>query len=134
MGILLCNSMMLRVLPGSIFDAPNYCATVDDPATRSCLDGWVAVKTREEAIAWIEKAAEPACSMKDTGRNMRLICYTLDGKPIDIEPASNERDWIDDTRRQFAKRCLPLVTANSHGWQILCQDGCWVQMERRYLS
>lgn len=61
------------------------------------------------------------------GDNMKLICYTLDGKPIDIEPASNERDWIDNTRKQFAKRCLPLVTANSHGWQILCQDGCWAR-------
>jgi hypothetical protein len=38
---------------------------------------------------------------------MKLICYTLDGKPLDIEPASNERDWIDETRKQFAKRCLP---------------------------
>jgi hypothetical protein len=43
-----------RVVPGSIFDAPTYRATADEPATRSCLDGWVAAETREHAVAWIK--------------------------------------------------------------------------------
>jgi hypothetical protein len=43
-----------RVVPGSVFDAPTYRATLDDPATRSCLDGWVAAEAREEAVAWIK--------------------------------------------------------------------------------
>jgi hypothetical protein len=43
-----------RVVPGSIFDAPTYRATIDEPATRSCLDGWVAAETREHAVAWIK--------------------------------------------------------------------------------
>ena len=58
---------------------------------------------------------------------MKLICYSLDGKQIDVQPASAERPWIDDTRDQFAKRCLPLVAANAHGWQIRLLDGCWLK-------
>ncbi|MGI9515137.1 MAG: DUF6065 family protein [Anderseniella sp.] len=55
---------------------------------------------------------------------MKLICYSLEGKQIDVQAASAERSWIDDTRDQFAKRCLPLMVANAHGWQIRLIDGC----------
>ena len=58
---------------------------------------------------------------------MKLICYTFEGKEIDVQPASAERPWIDNTRKQFAKRCLPLVVANAHGWQIRLLDGCWLK-------
>ena len=58
---------------------------------------------------------------------MKLICYAVDpAYPVDIRPASHDRDWIDQTREQNAKRCLPLTAANSHGWEILAQDGCTV--------
>lgn len=43
-----------RVVPGSVFDAPTYRDTLNDRATRSCLDGWLAAETREEAVAWIK--------------------------------------------------------------------------------
>jgi hypothetical protein len=58
---------------------------------------------------------------------MKLICYTLDGKEVDVKPASSERRWMNETRVQFAKRCLPLVVANSNGWQINALDGCWIK-------
>lgn len=59
--------------------------------------------------------------------SMKLICYTFDGKSVDVAPAASHRQWVDDTKDQFANRCLPLVAANSHGWQILGQDGCWIK-------
>ncbi len=44
-------------------------------------------------------------------------------KPTDdwtIEPATLQRDWMDQTIRRAAYRCLPLVIANQAGWVIGC--------------
>ncbi len=58
---------------------------------------------------------------------MKLICYTIKNKQLDLSPAGADRNWIDETRQQFAKRCLPLMAANAHGWQINLIDGCWLK-------
>ncbi|MDX1717514.1 MAG: hypothetical protein R3287_11435 [Anderseniella sp.] len=57
-----------RVVPGSVFDAPTYGATLDDPATRSCLDGWLAAETREEAVAWIKAVQNRLAEKGPRGR------------------------------------------------------------------
>jgi hypothetical protein len=44
--------------------------------------------------------------------------------PVEVVAAPSERDWIANTQDQFARRCLPLMIANAHGWQILAQDSC----------
>jgi hypothetical protein len=50
---------------------------------------------------------------------MRLICYpTLKNPPV-LRPAPTKRDWMGQTPERFAYRCLPLVIANSHGWELL---------------
>ena len=36
-----------------------------------------------------------------------------------IRPARRERKWMDDADKKFPYRCLPLVVANQHGWEIL---------------
>lgn len=51
---------------------------------------------------------------------MRLLCYPVTSTPPAIRPAPRERLWMDRTPEQFAYRCLPLVMANAHGWEILC--------------
>lgn len=43
---------------------------------------------------------------------------------FEIRPAPAERSWIDATPQRFAARCLPLLIANSHGWEILFKDTC----------
>jgi hypothetical protein len=58
---------------------------------------------------------------------MKLTCYITADRRVSIEPAPSKRPWMDQTRRQSAYRCLPLSTANAHGWQILCQDACKVR-------
>ncbi|MFN4141879.1 DUF6065 family protein [Aestuariivirga sp.] len=59
---------------------------------------------------------------------MKLTCFlTEDARSLEIRPASPRRDWIDATPQRFAARCLPLLAANSHGWEILLQDGCSVE-------
>lgn len=43
-----------RIIPGSMFDAQSYCATCDEPATRSCLDGWIAAESEDQARDWVK--------------------------------------------------------------------------------
>ena len=50
---------------------------------------------------------------------MKLICYPTSGEPPEIRPAAAGRAWMDATPQSFAHRCLPLLIANSHGWEIL---------------
>jgi hypothetical protein len=50
---------------------------------------------------------------------MKLVCYETTADPIAIRPAQPERDWMEASNQGFAYRCLPLVIANAHGWEIL---------------
>lgn len=43
-----------RIIPGSMFDAETYESTCSDPATRSCLDGWILAQSGSEATAWLQ--------------------------------------------------------------------------------
>lgn len=52
-----------------------------------------------------------------------LTAYVIDGHDVQIRPAPAERQWMDDSNRRFAYRCLPLSIANTHGWEILCTSG-----------
>jgi hypothetical protein len=49
---------------------------------------------------------------------MKIQCYLFPGWEPRIRPASRRRDWMDATPESFAYRCLPLATANAHGWEI----------------
>ena len=49
---------------------------------------------------------------------MDLICYLVDGRPVDIRPARSRRKWMNQTPGSYANRCLPLLIANTHGWEI----------------
>lgn len=53
---------------------------------------------------------------------MRLIAYPVSGEPPRVRPAGPRRAWMDATPGRFAYHCLPLVAANTHGWELLC-DG-----------
>lgn len=57
-----------------------------------------------------------------TGRKRpKLTAYQLYETPIRVEPAPLTRQWMDETDKRFAYRCLPLVIANQAGWII---TGC----------
>jgi Family of unknown function (DUF6065) len=50
-----------------------------------------------------------------------LKCYlTDDDHPVDIRPARNRREWMNETPSSYAYRCLPLSIANAHGWEVRC--------------
>jgi len=41
---------------------------------------------------------------------------------IIIEQASVKREWMDQSRDQYAYRCLPLNIANQHGWAVYLKE------------
>jgi hypothetical protein len=55
---------------------------------------------------------------------MDLVCYLLDDHPVDIRPARNRREWMNQTPHSYAYRCLPLSIANAHGWEARCPATC----------
>jgi len=50
---------------------------------------------------------------------MRLVCYPTLDNPPQLRPASTKRDWMNESAGRYAYRCLPLVIANSHGWELV---------------
>lgn len=51
---------------------------------------------------------------------MDLVCRLVDDRPVDIRPARNRREWMNETPGSYAYRCLPLSIANAHGWEVCC--------------
>jgi hypothetical protein len=49
---------------------------------------------------------------------MELTAYTISDADIKIQSAERRREWMDETPKRFAYRCLPLSMANMHGWEL----------------
>jgi hypothetical protein len=49
-----------------------------------------------------------------------LDAYAVHAYPHEMRPGNGNRDWMDSFPDRFPYRCLPLVMANSSGWEILC--------------
>lgn len=56
-------------------------------------------------------------------RPLQLTWYQDAKTAVEIRPAPQERDWMEQTGDRFAYRCLPLNIANAHAWEILCPTG-----------
>jgi len=54
---------------------------------------------------------------------MKLVLHPLTDDEPPVRPASQKRQWMDDTPESFAYRCLPLVVANQHGWEVFAPTG-----------
>ena len=46
-----------------------------------------------------------------------IVANTITGR-CPIEKAKSKRDWMDETNKSFANRCLPLLSANELGWVL----------------
>ena len=55
-------------------------------------------------------------------KKKQITAYRVGGTPFEIRPAPHTREWMDNTHQKFAYRCLPLVTANCYGWELLCPE------------
>src|SRR5919198_1305839 len=58
------------------------------------------------------------------GKAVDLVCYLVDDRQVDIRPARNRREWMNQTPHSYAYRCLPLSIANAHGWEVRCPVTC----------
>jgi len=50
---------------------------------------------------------------------MKLTCYQVDPNPAEMIPGRPDRQWMDEFGDRHPYRCLPLVVANTSGWEIL---------------
>ncbi|MGB7207542.1 MAG: DUF6065 family protein, partial [Pyrinomonadaceae bacterium] len=50
---------------------------------------------------------------------MKLTCYQVDPNPAELVPGRPDRDWMDIFTDRHPYRCLPLVVANTTGWELL---------------
>lgn len=51
-------------------------------------------------------------------KGMKLTCYPITSMAVEMRPGRPERDWMDELPHKHAYRCLPLVIANSTGWDL----------------
>jgi Family of unknown function (DUF6065) len=50
---------------------------------------------------------------------MKLTCYAVDSAPTEMVPGRPDRQWMDAFSDRHPYRCLPLVVANTTGWELL---------------
>lgn len=50
---------------------------------------------------------------------MKITCYTIDDEPAEMVPGRPDRAWMDAFGDRHPYRCLPLVIANTTGWELL---------------
>lgn len=50
---------------------------------------------------------------------MKLMCYSIHDDACRIVPGQPDRQWMDAFTDRHPYRCLPLVLANTTGWEVL---------------
>lgn len=51
---------------------------------------------------------------------MKLECFRMTPTAPALVPGRPDRDWMDAFDQRFPYRCLPLVMANTSGWELRC--------------
>ena len=49
--------------------------------------------------------------------------------PPEIRQSRPRRDWMDESYKKHAYKCLPLTSANTHGWEVLLQQDVTVILD-----
>lgn len=49
--------------------------------------------------------------------------------PPEIKQSRLKRDWMDDTYRKHAYKCMPMTAANVNGWELILQQDVVVQWD-----
>lgn len=65
--------------------------------------------------------ADPPVGGAVTPETPALLAYRREGKVawVDLAPAEDRREWMDQHTAQWAYRCLPLRIANQSGFQVV---------------
>ncbi|HTW95832.1 MAG TPA: DUF6065 family protein [Tepidisphaeraceae bacterium] len=62
---------------------------------------------------------DPAASSHNAAEVRSLTAFIVGEENLSLQPAPQQRAWMDKTAHHFANRCLPLLMANQAGWFIL---------------
>ena len=73
-----------------------------------------------KAEGGVEGGVEGGAETTPAPRRKALTLHTVGMGEHDLRAAPVTRPWMDDSRAKFAYRCLPLVIANTYGWEVLC--------------
>ena len=57
---------------------------------------------------------------------MEIKFYTTTDFAPEIVQAGRTRDWMDAYESKNPYRCLPMIVANSHGWELLCPETIFI--------
>jgi len=57
----------------------------------------------------------------------KITINVVGNGPYSISPSSLKRDWMTETYNSHAYRCLPLTSANTHGWTVNLEEDCLVE-------
>ncbi|MEO2158460.1 MAG: DUF6065 family protein [bacterium] len=49
--------------------------------------------------------------------------------PPEIRQSRPRRDWMDESYKKHAYKCLPLTSANTHGWEVILQQDVTVVLD-----
>lgn len=81
---------------------------------------------RIEAGAESARPPETSASVAEADLPERpvLLAHALSAEdaPFELVPGASRRAWIDASPGRFAARCLPLLIANQHGWDIVITE------------
>lgn len=60
---------------------------------------------------------------------MKVSLTRTHQNPPEIRQAAVRRDWMDDTYKKHAYKCLPLTEANVNGWDMILQQDVVIQWD-----
>jgi len=60
---------------------------------------------------------------------MKVGLNKVHPNPPTIRQSLPARDWMSDTHKKHAYKCLPLTGANVHGWEVVLQQDVVVQWD-----
>lgn len=60
---------------------------------------------------------------------MQVTVTRTHQNPPPIRQAEVRRDWMDDTYKKHAYKCLPLTEANVNGWELVLQQDVVIQWD-----
>ena len=60
---------------------------------------------------------------------MKVTLTRAHDNPPPVRQALPRRDWMDDTYKKHAYKCLPMTSANINGWELVLQQDVVVQVD-----
>ena len=106
----------------AISTEPAKCPVVKmEPSGVSSTSAEAEVSRSEDSVIQHESKENSSERLTLSDKDMSFVAYEIyPVKDMPLVPAPINRDWMDNTQKRFAYRCLPLTLANQAGWLVCC--------------